>query len=236
MVEQESYIKLFRKFLKWEWYNDSKMIHLFIHLLISANYEDKKWHGVLVKRGQIIIGRRKLAATLGFSEMEIRTCLKRLQSTHEITINSTNKYSIITLCKYNIYQNNQPTNNQQTIRQITNEQPTNNQQTTTTKEREEIKKERKEEGGSKNIYDVEVYFQSQQVFWESLLMKTGKDENFAKEQLRTYHLFLGEKEAYPYTAAQARFGFEKWLISGKYFGFDQKEEKVDFKKNAWKYV
>ena len=137
----DSFIKLYRRFLKWEWADTPNMVSLFIHLLLLANYEDKEWHGVTIKRGQLVTGRVALAKIVGISEQQVRTCLARLQDTGEISLKSTNKFTIITICKFDSYQQNekaeQPTNNQQ----ITNNQPTNNQQITTPKESKEIKKE-----------------------------------------------------------------------------------------------
>ena len=136
----DSYIKLYRRFLKWEWADTPNMVSLFIHLLLLANYEDKEWHGVTIKRGQLVTGRMALAKIVGISEQQVRTCLARLQDTGEISLESTNKFTIITICKFDSYQQSekaeQPTNNQQ----ITNNQPTNNQQITTPKESKEIKK------------------------------------------------------------------------------------------------
>ena len=136
----DSFIKLYRRFLKWEWADTPNMVSLFIHLLLLANYEDKEWHGVTIKRGQLVTGRVALAKIVGISEQQVRTCLARLQDTGEISLKSTNKSTIITICKFDSYQQNdkaeQPTNNQQ----ITNNQPTNNQQITTPKESKEIKK------------------------------------------------------------------------------------------------
>ncbi len=138
----DSFIKLYRRFLKWEWADTPNMVSLFIHLLLLANYEDKEWHGVTIKRGQLVTGRVALAKIVGISEQQVRTCLARLQDTGEISLKSTNKFTIITICKFDSYQQNekaeQPTNNQQ----ITNNQPTNNQQITTPKESKEIKKEK----------------------------------------------------------------------------------------------
>jgi hypothetical protein len=117
------FIVLHRKILKWEWHDDPKMISLFIHLLLIANHQDSKWHGIEVKRGQLITGRHSLSKITHISEQSIRTLLLHLKSTNEITIKSTNKYSIITIVKYDDYQsnkNNQPSNqpsNQQTINQ-----------------------------------------------------------------------------------------------------------------------
>ena len=138
----DSFIKLYRRFLEWGWHDDPNMVSLFIHLLLMANYEAKEWHGITIERGQFVGGRKVLAEMTGISEQTIRTCLSRLESTGEITRKSTNKFSIITITKYDSYQQSlkadQPTTNQQ----LTNNQPTTNQQLTTTKESKEIKKEK----------------------------------------------------------------------------------------------
>lgn len=130
-----SFITVDRKILKWEWYQDVKVFHLFLYFLLRANWEDGRWKGIDVKRGQLITGRLKLSKDTGLSEMEIRTCLNKLKTTGEISIKATSKYSIITICKYDTYQNKYDNSNQQSNQQITeratNEQPTNNQQTTT---------------------------------------------------------------------------------------------------------
>jgi uncharacterized phage protein (TIGR02220 family) len=126
----EGWIKLHRKLADWEWYKKSNMVHLFLHMVLTANFEDKTWQGVTIKRGELITGRKKLSAETGISEQSIRTCFFNLQSTSEITIRSTNKYSIITICNYELYQNEDNSNNQQ----IPNKKLKTNQQLTTTKE------------------------------------------------------------------------------------------------------
>jgi len=64
------------------------------------------------------------------SEQEIRTCLDSLRRSQNIVIKSTNKFSIITIMNWNIYQQTsddfQPPNQPITNQQITNKQPTNN--------------------------------------------------------------------------------------------------------------
>lgn len=146
-MASSGHIKIDRRILNWEWYSDSNMVHVFLHLLLTANYTDSRFQGTLVKRGQVIIGRLKLASVLGLSEMQIRTCLNKLKSTNEISIKTTNKFSIVTICKYDDYQSKQEKdnqqNNQQDNQQVTNNQPTDNQQVTTSnnlKEEKELKK------------------------------------------------------------------------------------------------
>ena len=103
------WIKLYRKFTKWEWYTDSYAVHLFLHLLFSANIEDRKWRGILVKRGQLVTGRRILSEEIGVPEITIRRKMKLLEEAGVIDVKTTNKGSIITICNYNNYQSCEPT-------------------------------------------------------------------------------------------------------------------------------
>lgn len=126
------YIKLHRKFTKWEWYSDPNTARVFLHLLLTASWEESKYHGYKIKPGQVVTGRKKLAKELKLSEQSIRTALDHLKSTNEITIKSTNKFSIITVVNWRKYQLgnlNQPAN-----------QPSNQQTTNHIKESKEYKR------------------------------------------------------------------------------------------------
>ena len=138
----KGWLRLHRKFIGWEWYQDSNTKSVFIHLLLMANTQDKNWKGILVKRGQVVIGRDKLAETLGISVQTLRTCLKRLKSTNEITIESTHHHSLVTIEKYEFYNPSKKESTIESTHNSTNHQPTTNQQLTTTKE---DKKERSKE-------------------------------------------------------------------------------------------
>lgn len=130
----DGWIKLFRRFLEWEWYDQTSMVRLFLHLLLKANYEDKKWHGIVIKRGQLVTSFTNLSAETGLSIQVVRSCLDKLQSTGEVNKQSTSQYTIITVCKFADYQqveeseqqtNNKPTTSEQ---QTCNKRVTNNQQ------------------------------------------------------------------------------------------------------------
>jgi hypothetical protein len=136
------HIKLDRKITEWEWYTDANVSRLFIHLLLMANYKDGKWKGVPILRGQVVIGRKALADDLHLSEQQIRTALDKLSTTKEITTESTNKFTIVTICKYDTYQTFNDDISVQITNSLTNNQPTNNQQiTTSNKNNKLIKKE-----------------------------------------------------------------------------------------------
>ena len=146
-MASQGHIKIDRRILNWEWYTDSNMVHVFLHLLLTANYTDSRFQGFLVKRGQVIIGRLKLAAALGLTERQIRTCLNKLKMTNEISIKTTNKFSVVTIVKYDDYQASSKKidqqNDQQNDQQSTNDSPTNDQQATTSKKNKEGKEIKK---------------------------------------------------------------------------------------------
>lgn len=100
----DGWIKIYRKFQEWEWYDKSEMVHLFLHLLLSANLTDRNWHGICIKRGQLVTSYEHLHCQTGMSIRTLRTCLSRLEETREIERETTNKHSIITICNYESYQ------------------------------------------------------------------------------------------------------------------------------------
>lgn len=112
------YILIHRKLQQWQWYKDSNTLHLFIDLLLDANYEDSKVGFEIIKRGQVITSLNRLHDNTGLTYQQIRTSLSKLEKSGEINKQTTNRYSIITINKYNDYQ--------ELNKQITNKQQTNN--------------------------------------------------------------------------------------------------------------
>lgn len=92
--------------LEWEWWEDHNVTRLFITLLLSANHEDKKWRGVTVKRGQLITSLANLSKITGLSVKSVRFSLNKLKSTNEVASKGASHYTIITICNYAIYQQN----------------------------------------------------------------------------------------------------------------------------------
>ena len=174
----DGWIKLFRQFIKWEWYKDTNVKSLFIHLLLSANHKDKNWQGIIIKKGQLITSINSLSEETGLSVQNIRTALNKLKSTSEITIKTTNKYTLITIEKYTFYQcignDNNIEDNKEFNKQLTNEQQTTNKQLTTNNNEKNIKNDKNEK---KNISKKETF--------DELIEKyTTNDE--LKEELKNH--------------------------------------------------
>lgn len=129
----EGWIKLHRKMIEWEWYDDINTKTLFLHLLLTANHQDKKWRGIEIKRGQKLTSLEHLAKETHLTVQQVRTSLNKLKSTNEITIKSTSKNTLVSIEKYSDYQDDCFENNKQITNKITNKQQTNNKQITTNK-------------------------------------------------------------------------------------------------------
>lgn len=126
MQELNGYIRLYRKLMRWGWYQDCVVKDLFLHLLLTASFKDFEWMGRQLEAGQLITGRKKLAEELNFSERQIRTALEKLKSTGEVTTETTNKYTIVTVVNWKDYQSNE----EKPTKSLTNERPTSDQQKT----------------------------------------------------------------------------------------------------------
>ena len=133
------YIKLSRKITEWEWYSDINVCRLFIHLLISVNWKDGRFQGVEIPRGSMATSYNSLADQTGLSVMQVRTAIKKLKLTGEITVTQHPKYSVITVNNYNTYQSDNKVHNTD----VTQEQHRNNTGLTTIRRREEGKKGRR---------------------------------------------------------------------------------------------
>ena len=146
-MEPTSFVKIDRNILRWGWFKDGDTFRVFMYLILNANYEDSFYMGHKILRGQVVTGRKKIAEDLCLTEQRVRTAIKHLKSTKEITTTATPKFTIVTVMGYDKYQSINQVPNQQ----LTNNQPTTNQQLTTSKE---IKKLRNKEI---NKYSRETY-------------------------------------------------------------------------------
>ena len=98
------FIKLYRQIQDWEWYTDSATVHFFIHCLFCANWKPKNWKGQEIKRGQFVSSYANLSAQTGLSVKQVRTRIDRLVGTGELKVETTNRFTMITVCKYDTYQ------------------------------------------------------------------------------------------------------------------------------------
>lgn len=111
-----------RGLIDWEWYTEPNTARLFFHLLLTANWQEKQWQGIIIHPGELVTSRAQLAKQLRMSEQSVRTALEHLQSTSYITSRTGSRYSVITINNYaEIVGSNQLIN-----QQVTSYQPAAN--------------------------------------------------------------------------------------------------------------
>ena len=208
-----TWIKLYRKFTEWEWYGDINCKVVFLHLLLTANWQPKRWRGSVIDVGEVVTGRESLAEAVGITVQQVRTALKKLVESDVIEIDTTNKFTVIKIKNYEKYQENQknqPTNNQVETQmgetfestcnskvnlQITNNQPTNNQQITNNQPHlKNVKKDKNVKNVKKDIY-IGVPDELKTAFMEFAEMREAKKKPIMTENTVTRILNRLEKFA-----------------------------------------
>lgn len=160
---EQGWVKLHRKFINWEWYDEPNVKSVFIDLILNANHQASAWHGHEIEKGSFVTSVADIAARNGLTTQQVRSALTKLEKTGEISKKSTNKNTLIIVLGYAKYQDlfveEQQTNN----KQITNKQQTNNKQTTNSLYNKNEKNEKNEEN-EKNIYKREPYKDSTDMY------------------------------------------------------------------------
>ena len=100
----DAYLKLYKKMLEWEWYDDINTKVLFLHCLLKANWKETSWHGINLEPGQFITSLASLSEETHLSVKQVRVALNHLISTGEVASKGQAKCRIITIKNWSEYQ------------------------------------------------------------------------------------------------------------------------------------
>ncbi len=141
------WIKLHNQILDWEWYKEPAIKVLFLHCLLKANLKpNSKYKGEKLELGEFATTQKKLAEETGLTQQQVRTALKKLENSGEISQKSTNKNTFIKVENWGVYQSKKEESN----KRVTNEQQTNNKRTTNEQHAHRVRIE--EYKNNNNIY------------------------------------------------------------------------------------
>ena len=104
------YVKLYRSLMHEWWYKKPEYVHLYQHLWLLASFSDEKYTtnfngiDILLKPGQLVIGRNKLADQTGINANNIQRILKFFEKRGSITQQTTNTCRLITIVNWMHYQ------------------------------------------------------------------------------------------------------------------------------------
>jgi hypothetical protein len=113
-AQTDGFIKLYRKLLTNKIFNNPTSLKIYIWCLLRASHKKRSVNvkigkgliSVELQPGQFIFGRSKAAQELKMHGSTIYKWMQKLSSKeyNEIEIVSNRQYSIVTLCKWHIYQ------------------------------------------------------------------------------------------------------------------------------------
>ena len=121
------WVKLHRSLADWEWKTSPKHIAVFLDLLLQANHKSKRYRGMLIDAGSLTTSYQAISDRTGVSIRGVRTVLKDLKTTHEVTHKTTRHCSIISIVNWEKYQHN---DTQSDIEVTSKRQPSDNLVTT----------------------------------------------------------------------------------------------------------
>lgn len=109
-MDNASYVRLQRKITEWEWYKDNVVKAFFLHCIIKAYWKDgKKRSGVEIRRGSFDTTQKQIEMDTGLSKHQIERAIKVLTESGEISTKAIwRKFTIITVNNYDLYQSDQP--------------------------------------------------------------------------------------------------------------------------------
>ena len=166
----QGWVKLYRSGLDNELFKNSTTWHVWTYCLLKATHKPTKvligGKSILLQPGQFIFGRKKASEETKLTERKIRTSLEHLKNTQNLTITSTNKYSIITIINWDSYQSDTSNTDQKTDQLPTSYRPATDH-IQECKECKECKDDQEERKGPVTYHD-------------------GKLENITEEQLQSW--------------------------------------------------
>jgi hypothetical protein len=121
------YIRLWRKALDDGWLQNPPLWSFWTWVLLKATHRTIAvrvgFQQVTLQPGQLIFGRQMAARELRLSEKTIRSCLEFLKKSGSLTIASTNKFSILTIVNWGLYQADCSDSDQENEHPLTGHQP-----------------------------------------------------------------------------------------------------------------
>jgi len=148
----DGWIKSWRKLLDSRVFKNAELLKVWIWCLHKASHK-QRWVSIKtgrghteveIKPGQFIFGRFKASEELHMKPSSVRDRMRKLADLSNLTIQPDTHWSIVTICNWDRYQNDE-SDPRQATRHPTDTQPTPNRHPTDTDKKEEnVKKEKKE--------------------------------------------------------------------------------------------
>lgn len=133
--EGEQWVKLHAKIIDSAVFHNEKLLKMWVWLLLKARRKESVmlvgYQNVVLKPGELILGRYTASEEVGFSPSTVRNLLAQLSKMGNLDIKTSNKFSIVKIKNWSLYQ----TEGQQSKNKI----KTNGQQIATSRDGETVR-------------------------------------------------------------------------------------------------
>lgn len=150
------FVKLHRCILHKAIWKNPNLFRVFSWCLMKATWiEYEEIVGmtkVVLQPGQFVFGRFKAAEELGLKPSTVVDCMKWLKANTTIDIKSNNKFSLVTVINWDLYQSEEDESDTKSDTKSDNKPTTSRQQADTNKNTKKVKKEKNIYGSQKNVH------------------------------------------------------------------------------------
>lgn len=122
---QEGFVIVYRDLLDWQYHDNPNAVALWIYILLKARWSDGFQNGVEIRRGQLMTTLATISAETGLNTGVINRLLKKFESDNQISVKTTNRFSVINVINYAKFQSLDGASGKQTE----NKRKTNGKQT-----------------------------------------------------------------------------------------------------------
>jgi len=177
------WIKLHRQALENGWLRHHERWAFWCYCLLKATHQAIEvkvgLQDVHLEPGQFVFGRLQTSTDLKLTENQVRGFLAYFILNQNLVVESTNKYSVITVLNWHSYQDSPNEDNQQ----VTNKSPTNNHI-------QEVKKVKKVKKEPKTLSASDDAAQDAVQESEIVFYLTAKGRKLSGERLETFNQFM----------------------------------------------
>ncbi|UTH01650.1 DnaD domain protein [Macrococcoides canis] len=129
------WIKVHRQLMDSPIFDNEKLFKVFMYCLMKASHKEHKQlvgkQVVILKPGQFVFGRKKASAEANMSASTLWSYMLTLKNLDTIDIKSNNKFSVVTIVNWGLYQQEEENHDsKRNNKRTTDEQQTNNKRTT----------------------------------------------------------------------------------------------------------
>lgn len=198
-MEDSSWIKLYRKILKSPIWENEKALKIWIWCLVKATHKERiqlvGQQEVNLEKGQFVFGRKKASEELSMTESTIYKYIKLLEKLQMISVKSNNKFSIVSVEKWEDYQIEDIEKEQQSNNNVFLE--SNNKLKARTVENSELQKNENENSnnkqGNNKVTGSNVTATTKIANTKTATITTKEQQSNTNKNVKNLYLFLFNK-------------------------------------------